>query len=146
MTQGNLTLEAGPWSSAADAWIAQAITHASVADIRAQVESGAQLCYAKVDGMTVGACVLRIDCLAEWNEGVIVAAAASLCGVDLIDSLLPLIEGKFKGCRRLRFHTSNTALLRRMAMFGYGVQEVVGCKELQPPPVLQGERDAAAVV
>ena len=123
-----LTIEPGPWSDAAAHWLDQAKGAATLADLQEQAETGAALFYVKHQGATVGAFLLRVDQTASGADGVIVAAAAELRGVDMIASCLPAIEEKFIGCTAVRFHTGNPALARKLARSGYVGAEIVCIK------------------
>lgn len=128
-----LTIEpAAAWSVEAEYLTAQALQHASTAEVRAQVEQGgARLFHVLHEGAIIGAYVLRIDYTADGDEGVIVTASGGVPGVDLIASILSTIEQQLKGCRAIRFHTARTALARRMHALGYDASEIVCRKILQ---------------
>lgn len=127
-----LTLEPGAWGPDADRLIAQAVQHASPADIRHQVENlGARLFYVRQAGAIRAAFVLRVD----GREGVIVAAAGDLPGADLTASCMPAIESLFVGCDAIRYHTARPALARKLATLGYQAREIVCMKELNHEPV-----------
>jgi hypothetical protein len=125
-----LTLEAGEWTDEAALWLDQAKGAATLDDLKAQTESGAVLFYVRHEGITVGAFLLRVDQTASGAEGVIVAAAAQLRGVDMIASCMPAIESKFTGCKFVRFHTGQPALARKLARVGYVPAEIVSIKTL----------------
>lgn len=126
-----LTLEAGAWGPQADRLIATAHQHATTAEIRHQVEcQGAKLFYVKAAEAIVGAFVLRVDHTPEGSEGVIVSAAATVPGVDMIGLCLPAIESLFRGVRAIRFHTARPSLARRMTQHGYQASEIVCRKEI----------------
>jgi hypothetical protein len=125
----HLTIEAGTWTDEAAHWLAQAKGAATMADLIAQAKQGG-LFYVRHQGQTVGAFLLRIDQTASGPEGVIVAAAAKLAGVDMIESCMPTIEGKFSGCKFLRYHTGSPALARKMARRGFVPAEIVSIKTL----------------
>lgn len=125
-----LTIEAGAWGPDAEVWLEQATASATIADLKAQAEGGGQVFYIRHQGATVGAFLLRVDMTATGAEGVIVAAAAKLNGVDMIASCLPAIEAKFQGCQRIRYHTENPALARKLGAWGYRAQEIVCVKDV----------------
>lgn len=126
-----LTLEPGAWGPDADRLIPLAHQAASLAEIRGQVEDGgARIFYVKAQAMTVGAVVLRVDHTADGSEGVIVSAAGSVQGIDLIETCMPAIEGLFSGVRAIRFHTARPELARRMTFWGYQAAEIVCRKDL----------------
>lgn len=129
-TQQTLTIEAGAWGPDAEVWLEQATASATLADLKAQAEGGGQVFYVRHQGATVGAFLLRVDMTATGGEGVIVAAAAKLDGVDMIASCLPAIESKFQGCRRIRYHTETPALARKLGAWGYTAREIVCMKEV----------------
>lgn len=127
-----LTIEPGPWGTEADRLIGLAAHHGTLSDIRAQVESGAaRLFYARNEGGIVLAFVLRVDHTATGAEGVIVAAGGDAPGIDLTASCLPAIESLFLDCERIRYHTQNPALARKLARLGYAAREIVCFKEVQ---------------
>lgn len=126
-----LTIEPGPWCADADRLIGLSVQHATAADIRHQVEQGgARLFHIKHAGTIVGAFVIRVDSLPGGDEGVIVAAAGNLPGVDLTASCMPAIESMFVNCRTIRYHTAQPALARKMARMGYVPREIVCFKEV----------------
>ena len=125
-----LTIEPGPWTDEAALWLEQAKGAATLADLKAQAESGAALFYVRHEGVTVGAFLLRVDQTAQGPEGVIVAAAAALQGVDMIASCMPTIESKFIGCKFVRYHTGKPALARKLARMGYVPAEIVSIKTI----------------
>jgi hypothetical protein len=127
-----LTIEPGPWGAEADRLIGLSVQHATPADIRHQVEhGGARLFHIKHAGTIVGAFVLRVDSLPGGDEGVIVAAAGELQGVDLTASCMPAIESMFINCKTIRYHTATPALARKLSRMGYVPREIVCFKELQ---------------
>lgn len=124
-----LIIAPAAWGEMLAAMLAACFTApGALATVGAQVEDGRALAFT-VDycGEIVAAFVLRV----EGAEGVIVAAAGRLDGVDLIPALLPHIEDRFTGCRAIRFHTERPGLARLMAAAGYVGQEVVMRKELK---------------
>jgi hypothetical protein len=126
-----LTFAPAMWGSQAEPWLSQATGHDSLSDIREQVTSGAaRLFYIMAGADTVGAFVLRVDTTARGPQGVMVAFAAKLQGVDMIASCLPAIEGMFVGCTSIRYHTNRAALARRLAGMGYRAAEIVSIKEI----------------
>lgn len=125
-----LTIRAAPWCDLAAATLAPAVRH--VGNLAAQVQSGAAaLFWLEGEGATVGAFVLRVDHPPSGAEGVIVAAAGRAPGVDLTALMLPLVEGMFKGCQRLRIHTARPGLGAKLGAMGYGLQEAVYTKDLK---------------
>lgn len=129
--QKALTLERGTWNADADRLIALAHQHATIAEIRHQVDHlGANLFFIKWAGHIVGAFVLRVDRTQDGDEGVIVSAAASVPGLDMIALCLPSIEARFENVKAIRFHTANPALARRMAAQGYEASEIVCRKKV----------------
>lgn len=126
-----LTLRPAAWDEHADRWLSLACAGSTtLADLRAQVEQGASLFHVLAGELVCGAFLLRVDHLAQGAEGVIVAAAARLDGVDLTHTCIPAIEGLFQGCRTLRYHTESAALARKMARHGYEPREFVCYKDL----------------
>lgn len=126
-----LTIEPAEWDSRAEALLIDAAPFDTLAQIRAQVIEGpAVLFHVRHQAATVGAFVLRVDHTATGNEGVIVAGAGNVPGVDLIASVMPSIETLFQGCARIRYHTHRPALARRLARLGYQAREIVSFKEI----------------
>lgn len=128
-TVTQISVEAGPWASDVEPWIGQALATASMQDIRGQVEAGAVLFRVLHGAQTVGAFVLRVDRTEHGPQGVIVAGAAAFGDVDMLATVIPVIEAKFQGVQSIRFHTQKPALVRKMARQGYRVQEVICVKE-----------------
>lgn len=127
-----LSIEPAAWNAEAERLTAQALQHASAAEVRGQVErGGAQLFHVLHGGAIAGAYVLRIDQTADGPEGVIVTAAGHVPGVDLIAALLPTIERQLQGVRAIRYHTARPALARRLHALGYPPSEIVCRKALQ---------------
>lgn len=126
-----VTVTAGDWSRDADSWLSLAVRFPYLAGLRHQVEQGiARLFYIWADSDLCGAFVLRIDSDGTVDEGVICAAAGELDGVDMMATILPVIEKKFKGCAAIRFHTSFPAVAKKMAWHGYAADEIVSRKIL----------------
>lgn len=124
-----VTVTAGSWSQDADSWLSLAVRFPYLAGLRHQCEQGiAQLFYVWAGGELCGAFVLRIDSDGTIDEGVICAAAGELKGIDLMATILPVIEDKFKGCSAIRFHTSFPAVAKKMAWHGYAADEIVSRK------------------
>jgi hypothetical protein len=127
-SQEGLTLEPGPWGEDAAHWLARALATATIESLRKQWEAGAALYRIKHGAQTVGAFLLRIDSTTKGPQGVIVAAAAELNGVDMMASCLESIESIFVGVASVRFHTQNPAVARKMARHGYAPQELICVK------------------
>lgn len=126
-----LTLNPSTWGEESARWLSTATGADTLADIAGQVQSGAATLFNIHQGeAVVGAFVLRVDNTATGPQGVIVAAAAKLQGVDMLATCLPSIEGMFKGCKSIRYHTNRPALARRMAAQGYRAAEIVSIKEI----------------
>lgn len=123
--QIKITVQAAKWSDASASWLARALQHASVEELRHQVAHGAVLFDVLVDGAQCGAVVLRIDHTADGPEGVIVAAAAEVRGVDLVAAVLPSLEFQFSGVRAIRVHTARRGLVKKLSQCGYEPSEIV---------------------
>lgn len=109
--------------------LAPAVRH--IGNIARQVQSGAaDLFWLESAAGHVGAFVLRVDRPASGPEGVIVAAAGRLPGVDLTAAILPHVEALFSDCVRVRIHTARPGLGVKLAAMGYALQEVVYSKEI----------------
>lgn len=126
----SLTIEPGAWGPDAAAWLSQALGHSTIEDLKGQLEQGAALFYIRHEGATVGAFLLRVDHTEKGAEGVIVAGAAALDGVDMMAACMPAIEARFKGCTSLRYHTNSPAVMRKLARFGYVPREIIAVKEI----------------
>lgn len=127
-----LSIRLGCWTKVAEYWLRRVDQDATLDDMRVQVENGAAVIYAVCDGQVVGAAVLRIDITASGRgQGVIVAAAACLHGVDIMPSLLPSIEAFFVGVESIRIHTCRAGMVRKMINCGYKPVEFVLIKKVQ---------------
>lgn len=137
VSEKSLSIEPATWCAETDRIIGQALQHATPASIRHQVEHcGARLFHIKHEGAIVGAFVLRVDDTPEGAEGVIVAAAAKLDGIDMVGTCMPAIEALFIGCKSIRYHTAIPALVRKLARMGYVAREIVCFKETQKNELL----------
>lgn len=130
MDQQEITIKRAPWSQEAAAALRHALPFADVSELEDQVEAGAVLFAVEYGGAVVAWYVLRVEVSPETTEGVIVAAAGDLPGVDLCASVIPYIEKQFYGCRSLRFHTARPGLVKKMARLGYTAGEIVMRKTL----------------
>lgn len=124
----SLTIAPALWGQVLAGLLAPCFTVPGALDaVAGQVESGRAHAFSlDYCGEIVGAFVLRV----EGREGVIVAAAGLLEGVDLTPIMLPHIESRFVGCDAVRFHTARPGMARLVAAHGYVGQEVVLRKEL----------------
>ena len=119
------------WSEAAARTLADAIPFGTPEDLRRQIDiEGAQLFEVIAERGRVGFYLLRVDRSAEGCEGVLVAGAGALHGVDLIAAIVPQIERQFRGCYGMRVHTARPGLARKLAKLGYGAGEIVLRKKL----------------
>lgn len=119
------------WTPEIEALIQSAITGGSIEDIKRQVKNGAQLwAVLDEDYEAVGAFVLRIDELAGMNEGVLVAGAGRINGVDCTALILPHVEKMFIGCQSMRIHTNRPGLMKKLIAYGYTGSEVILRKAL----------------
>lgn len=125
-----LQLQPATWDHHAELWLSQALAGATLDDLRAQVEQGARLFHVVAGETVCGAFLLRVDQTASGPVGVIVAIAAQLRGVDMAASILQGIESLFIGVRRIRFHTAQPALVRKLLRHGYAPREFVCFKEI----------------
>ena len=125
-----ISVVAGPWGVDVEPWLAQALATATVQDLQEQHKAGAVL-FRLLDGaQLVGAYLLRVDETKQGKQGVIVAGAGKCDGVDMLATVIPVIEQCFSGVRSIRYHTQKPALVRKMARQGYRVQEVICVKEI----------------
>lgn len=125
-----LMLQRGQWGADVEPWLAKALATATLADLQRQCCQGASLFRILHGQQLVGAFVLRVDKTGQGPQGVIVAAAAELAGVDMVASCMPSIEALFQGVRSIRYHTQKPALARKMARIGYQAQEIICVKEM----------------
>lgn len=125
-----LSLVPGDWEDDAAHWLGRALASATLKDLHHQWLHGAKLYRVMHESACVGAFLLRVDSTVKGPQGVIVAAAAELDGVDMVQTCLPAIEARFCGVRSIRFHTAKPAVARKMARMGYGPKELICVKEL----------------
>lgn len=123
--QAEVKVLPGIWSADSEAWLTFAKQHATLDDLREQVEQGAYLFHVYCNGRMVGAFVLRIDEAASGSEGVIVAGAGRLPGFDFIVSLVPHIEKLFLNVKTIRIHTARPGLIKKLSRSGYEASEMV---------------------
>lgn len=126
-----LTFRRADWSDEIAAWLDQARGAASLRDYQLQISSGAALFSIHHGDAMVGAFLLRVEHHAAGSQGVIVAGAAQLAGVDMLAACMPAIESLFMGCTTVRLHTSKPALARRVSRMGYTGGEIVCIKQLR---------------
>ena len=125
-----MSLVPGEWGDDAAHWLGRALASATLQDLYRQWQHGAKLYRVMHEGECVGAYLLRVDQTNNGPQGVIVAAAAELGGVDMVQTCVPAIEARFSGVRSIRFHTAKPAVARKMARMGYGPQELICVKEI----------------
>jgi hypothetical protein len=120
------------WTPQNEAMIRRALATATLADIKYQVEHGAQLFQVEDDaGEVLAAFVLRVDRLACRTIGVIVAAGGAALGVDLTASIVPHIEkNMFVGVDAVSVHTERAGLVKKLSRQGYRVAEIILEKEV----------------
>lgn len=129
----SLTIAPAAWSGDAEHLLHQANEGAALQDVRDQVQAGTARLFLLAESASAAPCgafVLRIDQTATGPQGVIVSAAGQRAGVNMIEAVLPHIEGLFQGVRSIRYHTRNPALARRLAARGYAPAEIVSVKHL----------------
>lgn len=133
MDQVEVRVIPGAWSEAAHRYIQSALVHASANEVRAQVDSGsAALFYAFVGEKMIGAYVLRIDSSTHGPEGVVVAAGGDNCGIDLIATVMPVIEKQFMNVTEIRVHTSRRGMVKSLVeKHGYEEREIVLSKRVK---------------
>jgi hypothetical protein len=120
------------WTPEIEALIQSAIASGSLADIKAQVNNGAQLWAVNDDDYeALGAFVLRIDHFQGFSEGVLVAGAGQIEGVDCTALVLPIVEKMFTGCQSMRIHTNRPGLMKKLvSRYGYSASEIILRKAL----------------
>lgn len=116
------------WSTAAADMLRPAVEHDPLCVV--DDLSGLPLFVGRHHGQPVLAYLLRVDDTPQGAEGVIVAAAGNLPGVDLTGRVLPFIEGQLD-CDWLRIHTARAGLGRKLQQQGYAVRETVYAKKLR---------------
>ena len=122
------TIEVSPseWCQDAEHWLTQARKDGSLSDWKEQVKNGvARLFLGRCGDEVIGAFVLRIDQRSNGPEGVIVAAAGNMPGVDLVATLLERVERLFVNCVSVRLHTARPGLVRKLSRYGYEPREFV---------------------
>lgn len=137
MTTETLTFERANWSAEAAQMLTASTRRApltTAADYRdlLAVDPTAHLYRVSGDAGTVGFVLIRTEHFSGGREGVIVAAAGRLPGVDLVEAILPTIEGEFNGVDCYRFATARTGLVRKMKRQGYQITHVVMRKVARP--------------
>lgn len=120
-----ISIAPGAWSQVAESWLALALQMATLDDLKAQYDAGASLFYVTAGGVSCGAFLLRVDQAASGPQGVIVAAAGRLRGVDLLATLLLEIENLFIGCDTFRLHSARPGMAAKVAALGYVPGEIV---------------------
>lgn len=121
-----LAIICGDWSEWADAQLARACVHATPGELKKQWQDGAKLYYVMAGEMCVGAYLLRRD----GSEGVVIAAAGNGGGIDLLETILPVIEAQFSDCASIRIHTSRPGIIKKLTGAGYEAKEMVLAKVL----------------
>jgi len=121
-----ITLTGRPWTPAAEHWIAKAVRPDFLGNVRDQVEQGrSSLFHLEAGDMVVGAIVLRKDQSPVGIEGVIVAAAGQINGIDLTATCMPAIEVLLSDCQSIRYHTDHPAVARKLSSHGFHVDELI---------------------
>lgn len=125
-----LTLARVAWCAEAELQLARAVRcfpACTVADYRRLVLCDRDTHLVRVDcadGL-VGFVVLRIERYSGGNEGVILAAAGRLRGIDLTLQLLPHLEKLFTGVAYFRIATARPGLVKKLRRAGYGITHFV---------------------
>ena len=70
-------------------------------------------------GELIGFVILKIERFSGGSEGVIVAAAGSLPGGDLVDIVLPTLQNEFMGVDSYRVTTARPGLVRKLVKRGW---------------------------
>lgn len=133
MAEKTLTIDREQWGEAVEEMLRPACS--VIDEVCAQVESGKALLFVgNGEEKRMFAFVLRVDELAAGPQGVIVAAAGKGDGINLTDSILPVIESMFKECTSVRIHTARRGLAKKLPLHGYRFEEMVFTKELKNDP------------
>ena len=125
-----ISISPAEWSAELAFWLGQALATATLQDLQKQIEAGAKAFAIYAGGQMVGAFLLRVDATSKGPQGVIVAAASSVPGVDMTVSVVPVIESLFTGVQSVRFHTAKPAVARKMRGLGYRQEEIICVKDL----------------
>ena len=125
-----LTIREATWSEAAQVALTDAAPYLGGEGLLDEYRRGARLFEVVHLGRAVAYYLLRVDHVFDGPEGVIMAAAGGLQGVDLTASVLPAIEKQFVGCVAVRIHTARAGLAKKLAAQGYGAGEIVLRKKL----------------
>lgn len=107
--------------------------HVSPAFYRAELDDDAMVATGVfADGELIGAAIHRFEDGDQGTEMVVVMAAGHLPGVDLVETILPALEGLARdvGCVSVRFHTLRKGLMQKAARLGYVPGELVMRKGL----------------
>ena len=125
-----LIIETVEWCDEAALMFVDAVDNCHVADLQAQVNSGATLFKVTSNGLLVGYYILRIDEFIAHSEAVLVAGVGNHPVINLTDSIIPVIEKQFIACKYLRIHTARSGLVKKLAHLGYEPQEFVMRKQI----------------
>lgn len=127
-----IDVKTSAWSEVAETYLRQAVGQYDIADLKAQHQAGAVLFMVTDDDVPCGAYMLRIDKSAAGLEGVIIAAAGKVNGVNLIQNLLPYIHAQLLawGCHRARIHTDRHGLIKILGDHQWKIGEFVMFKNL----------------
>lgn len=118
------------WCDEAALMFIDAVDNCHVADLKAQVNNGATLFKVTANKSLVGYYILRIDDFIAHSEAVLVAGVGSHPGINLTDSIIPVIEQQFTDCKYLRIHTARSGLVKKLSHLGYEPQEFVMRKQI----------------
>ncbi len=132
-----LTIAPAAWCDEAAAMLARTLRGVpcfTVDDYAREIESNADChLYRVADGaMTVGYAVLRIERYGAGAEGVILAAAGRLEGVNLYGQLLPTFERMFHGVTSYRVDSCRSAGVLELLAAGYLPTHFVMRKAVAP--------------
>jgi len=125
-----VTIQPATWTAETANWLTFAQQHATLEDLREQINQGAALFHVYHLGQLVGAMILRVDQSASGAEGVVVAAAGRLPGFDFTLDLLPHVEKMFHNVKSVRIHTARPGMARKLARAGYQPSEMVFSKAI----------------
>lgn len=125
-----VTLAPGLWSDAAASELSDIV---NTDFFRSEVEGGrVNLWTALISGERVGTLLWRTDNEPDGKALVIVAASGGHTAVDLIATVLPVVEeiGRALDCTFFRFHTQRAGMVRKMENQGFEPLEYVMRKRL----------------
>lgn len=124
------TLDAAARAAYASAFAARCDTTGGLSSMEAAL-TGAQLFDVVVMGVTVARYALKQYHRAHGVEAYVVAAAGSLPGVDLIQTIEPEIVQRCQGADRLKLSTRRPGMVKKMMRQGWVIDSYVLGKKIK---------------